>query len=162
MKYYMARKFVNRKQSTNNNANLTIDFLAGGSADLADKLKEVLATEVEVIKADNEENYYLEVFEKTKEKLQQKTPTNITVVYPNEDYIEYSFISGLLKTAHIENPKITGKVVGIDHLSIQHVETIKNIIETEQNTTDTEVRYTNGKREIKNLGFTGICVEIVS
>jgi len=47
-------------------------------------------------------------------------------------------------------------------LSITYVEELIKIIEAEQSTLDTEVRYTNGKREIKNLGFTGICVEIVS
>ena len=118
---------------------------------LADKLKETLVTEVEVIQADNEENYYLEVFEKIKEKLQQKTPANITVVYPNTDHLHYSFIVGLLKTAHVENPKITSKTIGIDSLSITHIEELTKIIEAEQNTTDAEVRYTNGKRTIKTL-----------
>ena len=118
-------------------------LLAGGNVNLADKLKETLEAEVEIIKANNEESYYIEVFEKIKEKLQQKTSTNITVVYPNTDHLHYSFIVGLLKTAHVENPKITSKTIGIDSLSITHIEELIKIIEAEKSAADIEVRYTN-------------------
>jgi len=122
-------------------------LLAGAPVGLADKLKETMAAEVETITRETAEDFFIDVLGKVKEKY--KTPTNITIVCQNTEYLDYGFVSGLLKTATWENPKITGKIVGVESLSIHKFEEIAAIIEAEQYTTDAEVRYQEGKREIR-------------
>jgi len=124
-------------------------LLAGGTVDLADKLQEALAIEVEAISHETPAAYFILVLERLKTKLQEKLPTHITVVYPNTDYLDYSFVSGLLKTAAWENPKITGKTIGVESLSVKELSALTEILGAEQYTTETEVRYREGKRESK-------------
>ncbi|HVI46024.1 MAG TPA: SDR family NAD(P)-dependent oxidoreductase [Chitinophaga sp.] len=126
-------------------------MLAGGSADLADKLKEKLAQEVLSVPESAPVDYFVKVLEKVKEKLREKEATHITVVCSHGDYLDYGFISGLLKSATQENPKVTGKVVVVDSLSVHDLEMLSGILEAEQYTGDTEVRYLGGKRCVKQL-----------
>ena len=124
-------------------------LLAGGTVGLADKLQAALAIEVEAISQQTPATYFISVLEKLKAKLQEKNPTHITVVYPNRDYLDYGFISGLLRTATWENPKVTGKIIGVDSLSVNDLPALTEILGSEQNTRETEIRYREGKREIK-------------
>lgn len=57
----------------------------------------------------------------------------------------------MLKTAGQENPKFRGKVIGVDHLSIQYKDNLISILEAEQNTTDIEIRYKDAKEKLKLL-----------
>ncbi|WP_161964264.1 SDR family NAD(P)-dependent oxidoreductase [Chitinophaga flava] len=126
-------------------------LLAGGSAELADKLKERLAQEVVAMPENTPVDYFINVLEIVKEKLAKKTATHIMVVCSHADYLDYGFVSGLLKTAAQENPKVTGKVIGVDSLGTQDLEMLTGILEAEQYTTDTEVRYQAGKRSVRTL-----------
>ena len=126
-------------------------LLAGGTGNLSDKLTEALTVEVATIKTDTAEAYFMSLLEKVKEKLQAKTPANIMVVCQNTDYSDYGFVSGLLKTATRENPKITGKIIGVESLSLRDLEELTEILRSEQHIPETEVRYKDGKREVKTL-----------
>ncbi|MEM6602350.1 MAG: beta-ketoacyl reductase, partial [Verrucomicrobiota bacterium] len=73
------------------------------------------------------------------------------VVYPNGETVNYGFISGLLKTAQLENPKFSGKTIGVERLSLQEAERLISLLEAEQVDSAKEVRYLRGKREAKEL-----------
>ncbi|WP_422653301.1 SDR family NAD(P)-dependent oxidoreductase, partial [Chitinophaga sp.] len=124
-------------------------LLAGGSVDLADKLKEVLELEVIPLSGETTEAYFLSVLEMVKPILTAKEATHIMIVCCNTDYVEYGFISGLLKTASQENPRVTGKIIGVERLNIIELETLITILEAEQQTADVEVCYHEGKRSVK-------------
>nr|WP_136667780.1 non-ribosomal peptide synthetase [Flavobacterium sp. H122] len=126
-------------------------LLAGGPAILADHLKESLEIEVELIGGDTPESYFVDVLDKVKEKLVEKGSCELVLVYQNSDYTDYGFVSGLLKTAVHENPRFRGRTIGVDSLSIQHRQELIGILEAEQNSKDIEVRYKDGKREVKTL-----------
>ncbi|MCW3465911.1 SDR family NAD(P)-dependent oxidoreductase [Chitinophaga nivalis] len=124
-------------------------LLAGAPASLADKLKDHLGVEVIAIPGEDATQYFMAVLEKVKEKLSTKATTHIILVYSNADYLDHAFVSGLLKTATLENNKVTGKIVGIDHLSLHNIGDVIRILEAEQYTTETDIRYVNGKRQTK-------------
>ncbi|RBL89850.1 SDR family NAD(P)-dependent oxidoreductase [Chitinophaga flava] len=126
-------------------------LLAGGASDLADKLKETLELEVAVLPGDTATSCFISALERVKEKLVTKKATHITVVCSNEEYADYGFISGLLKTAAQENPKVTGKIIGVERLNIQELQVLTQILEAEQYTRDTEVCYEDGERKIKTV-----------
>lgn len=126
-------------------------LLVGGSADLKDQIRERLEVDVENISGDTEETYFINVFEKVREKLLKKTQVHITLVCLTADYLDYSFVSGLLKSANLENPKITGKIVGVENFSLGALGSILSILEAEQSNSDIEVCYINGSREVKKL-----------
>ncbi|SFE51956.1 Acyl transferase domain-containing protein [Chitinophaga sp. CF118] len=127
-------------------------LLAGGADSLADKLTETLEMEVVAIPLQSTATYFMSVLNKIKEKLRERNPTHITVVCQNSDYLDCGFVSGLLKTATWENPKLTGKIIGVDSLSVTELDTLTEILRAEQNSTEAEVRYQKGKREIKIAG----------
>ncbi len=126
-------------------------LIAGGSVRLADKLREALEVDVVVVTGNSEEEYFLNVLKEVKEKTSKRNPLNITLICEYTAYIDYGFISGLLKSVHQENSKITGKVIGVDSLSLQKLSTLVEILETEQSRSDSEVRYIEGVREVKKL-----------
>ncbi|OEK09351.1 hypothetical protein A8C32_11565 [Flavivirga aquatica] len=127
--------------------------LAGGSAELAERLQTLLQIEVIVINEDNEINYYKKCKELVKSKFAAKSKHFITVIYSNEDYVNYSFISGLLKSANRENSRIIGKTIGIPDSSIENFETVHKIIESEKWDVSKEVRYNGIKREVRELSI---------
>ena len=124
-------------------------ILAGGNTELGARLAAGLNTVTKVIKEDDEEVYFKEVLKLVNEKIQAKRTLIITVVCENSQYHQYAFVSGLLKTAGLENPYLKGKILGIEKLSIHHLENIIETIKSENGSLDAEVRYLNGKREIK-------------
>ncbi|MCB9298326.1 MAG: SDR family NAD(P)-dependent oxidoreductase [Lewinellaceae bacterium] len=124
-------------------------LLAGGSASLADKLREVLEVEVSVLEPGAEEGQFIETFRLVKEMLQAGPATHITILCRHSEWRDYGFLVSLLKTTNLENPKLSGKVVGVDSLSIKHLEELTEIIEREQASEEVEVRYVEGKREVK-------------
>ncbi|TCN57662.1 SDR family NAD(P)-dependent oxidoreductase [Flavobacterium circumlabens] len=131
--------------------NSQLIILAGASANLADKLRENLVIEVENISSNSEEEFFITVFKKVQEKIAQKIPYDITIVYENQDYLEKSFVSGMLKTVSQETLKITGRTIGVDDLSVNQIEELSRILEYEISLSDTEVRYVNGQRQVKKV-----------
>ncbi|WP_233603296.1 SDR family NAD(P)-dependent oxidoreductase [Pedobacter sp. KBW06] len=128
-------------------------LLAGGSANLADQLSEGLEAEVSFVPAGTKVAYFKAVFQKIKDKIRQKSSVNLLIVYKNEDYLEYAFVAGLLKTAMQESPKIKGKIIGVDGLEVNLSEELLRILEDERepSLTDIEIRYQHGKRETKQF-----------
>jgi polyketide synthase PksN len=126
-------------------------LIAGGSADLADKLQEELEAEVRAIGAATPEAYLLAVLDEVKKRAQQKAPAHIIVVHQNSEQADYAFASGLLKTVAQEHSFLSGKVLGVEQLSMQHLDELVPLLQTEQHTADAEVRYRSGRREVKTL-----------
>ncbi|SFE52026.1 Phosphopantetheine attachment site [Chitinophaga sp. CF118] len=126
-------------------------LLAGGSGILAEKLAVRLETTVEAIPQQTPEAYFIHVLGKVKEKQAVKTATQIIIVCRNTDYMNYGFIAGLLKTATRENPKLTGKIIGVDNLSLTELGSLTKILEAEQHIKETEVRYKDGIRAIRTV-----------
>ncbi|NHA02806.1 amino acid adenylation domain-containing protein [Mucilaginibacter sp. HC2] len=126
-------------------------LLAGGSFQLAENLSATLEIEVKIISGETAEEALLNVLTIVKEKMKGKVASHILVLCSNEDYVEYGYISGFLKTAKIENAELSGKVLGVDSLSIKNVTDLTEILLAEQFTTDTEVRYEAGVRKIKQI-----------
>ena len=124
-------------------------LLAKGSGALADKLGKRLDTEVIAVKKSLSIPYFKKIFKKIRQKVGEKKPAHIIVMYGNALETDYAFISGLLKTMQLEHPKISGKTIGVDSLSTQQSDTLRGILEAEKNTADREVRYTEGFREVK-------------
>ena len=75
----------------------------------------------------------------------------IAVLHRNKDHADYGFVSGLLKTAQQENPKIAGKIIGVDSLLLKEIDSLVEILESEQKDACQEVRYVKGVREVKRV-----------
>ncbi|MET4141391.1 SDR family NAD(P)-dependent oxidoreductase [Pedobacter sp. UYP1] len=126
-------------------------LIAGGAAGLCDKLQEELGLEVLNVTQEQPALYFQTILENIKSKIQQKGPAHLTVICQHDDYLEYGFISGLLKTVKLEHPAITGKVLSVDSLSVKNLDELAAIIEAEQGNIASEVSYKDGVREIKKL-----------
>ncbi|WP_223148939.1 SDR family NAD(P)-dependent oxidoreductase [Aquimarina sp. RZ0] len=126
-------------------------LLAGGSIALADSLRSSLVLEVISLKEGSALSYYNEVLSIVQDRLELKEAISVTVLYANEDYISYGFISGLLKTASIENSRFTGKTLGVPSLSISAIDVLVSIIEQEVSDSSAEVRYISGTREVLEI-----------
>ncbi|RQO64205.1 hypothetical protein DBR43_33120, partial [Pedobacter sp. KBW06] len=124
-------------------------LLAGGTADLADKLKERLEVEVQAIPQATEAIYFGVVMEQLQLQLRQNNPVHVVVVCQNRDYLDYGFISGLLKTASLENPNVTAKVIGVESLSVREIEVLSDLLEAEKESREPELRYVAGERQTK-------------
>jgi len=125
--------------------------LAGGSVALTDALQELLGAEVIAINTTNELEYYDEFLALIKARLVSKESSNIIVLYQNSDYLEYSFIRGILKTVEQESPDIDGKLIGVPDLSINSLEELQKLIKTEESDSEKEIRYLEGVREVKSI-----------
>lgn len=133
-------------------------LIAGGSALLADKLKDRLALEVRAIPDMSESAYFQFVWEIISAKGRTKSPLQLSLVYPNQQAHNYSFISGLLKTAHKESPMISGKLIGVEALNLPHFEELVDVLANESRAANQtegceEVRYQEGIRKTRKLNL---------
>ncbi|MEM6602135.1 MAG: SDR family NAD(P)-dependent oxidoreductase, partial [Verrucomicrobiota bacterium] len=129
----------------------TLMVLAGGSASLAEALTDRLICEVIALEASTEMDYYLKLQELVQKCLVGKVSTHLTVLYRAKEAVRYIFISGLLRTAQLEHPGFSGKVIAIERLSLQALDTLSEIISSEQADRSLEVRYLGDKREVKEV-----------
>ena len=124
-----SEKPLSHKAKPSNNNPLIL--LLGSSVDLADRLKDNLEIDVKNINGTSSEDCFLSVFDIVKEKMQEKTATDILVVYENADYTEFGFLSGMLKSAEKESSKVRFKMLGLDQLAITNLEVIEDILKEE-------------------------------
>lgn len=124
-------------------------LIASASFSLVDRLKEMLTSEVLPIIGNSEGEYFEYVLGQIKNRIKSNYAVHITVVVSEADFHDYAFLSGLLKTAHLENSCITGKVLCLENISDNNLEELVEILTVEQYTIEPEVRYTNGKREVR-------------
>jgi polyketide synthase PksN len=118
---------------------------------LAEALTDRLAQGVIAIGDLSLVGYYLRLQALIQEKLTERQSTQILVLYGNDRAVDYGFVSGMLKTAWLENSKLSGKTIGIESLSLNDLDILVDIIEKESQDVSTEVRYVSGQREIKVL-----------
>lgn len=124
-------------------------FLAGGSALLAEKLEERLECEVRLISENTPEGVFIHILEEFQQRKLAKTM--VQFVYAITDELDYSFISGMLKTAVQESALLLGKTIGVESLSVNELSSLSGILLAEQANPAAEVRYQNGQREVKEL-----------
>jgi polyketide synthase PksN len=129
----------------------TVIIIAGGPIALAEALTDRLAQGVIAIGDLSLVGYYLRLQALIQEKLTERQSTQILVLYGNDRAVDYGFVSGMLKTAWLENSKLSGKTIGIESLSLNDLDILVDIIEKESQDVSTEVRYVSGQREIKVL-----------
>ncbi|KFF06343.1 SDR family NAD(P)-dependent oxidoreductase [Flavobacterium reichenbachii] len=135
-------------ESKRQNECKTIVLLNEGSLLLAEKLQEELEIEVMLFSSANEIEKWWEISTMIK-KYNNQGSIQLLLVYQNSDYLQVDFLSGLLKTAKLEFPKINGKLLGLDSITIRDLDQITGYIEAEIGRDEDEVRYVNGVREVK-------------
>ncbi|WP_226294048.1 SDR family NAD(P)-dependent oxidoreductase [Aquimarina algicola] len=126
-------------------------LLAGGSKELSKSLQKKLGVEVQSLEQNIEVNYFIEIFQKVKQIIKDNAFKDITILYKNNDYIKYGFVSGLLKTAQMESQKITTRMIGVDSLSIKTIDTLIDRLKKEHQEGFTDVRYKDDIREEKHF-----------
>ncbi|WP_025764162.1 SDR family NAD(P)-dependent oxidoreductase [Dyadobacter tibetensis] len=126
-------------------------LLAGGSARLADALSQETKMPVESISCQTAEDLFFTVLQKIKSGMEQRVPLHFIVLVQNHEFAEYGYITGLLKTANQENASISGRVVGVERLISNEQKWLASILTFEKDKIESEVRYINGKRQVKSL-----------
>ncbi|MGN7825038.1 SDR family NAD(P)-dependent oxidoreductase, partial [Chitinophaga sp. 22536] len=127
-------------------------LLAGGPLGLDEKLRQTIPeAEVIVTTAVEAEEYFVQVFLEIRKKMEGKAVANVLVLFPEEESLRYRFIGGLLKTASREYPRLKSKTIGVERLSLQDIEELAQLVSCELDTSDAEVRYRGGVREVKQL-----------
>ncbi|KAA1246242.1 SDR family NAD(P)-dependent oxidoreductase, partial [Aquimarina sp. RZ0] len=126
-------------------------ILSGGSVSLSDKLRESLECAVFTVDESDELSYYQKIQEILKPFLLTKRDTQVIVLYRNSEYLDYSFITGLLRTAVQENPKLQGKTIGLDSLSIKELDELLSTLHSEFSDVSKEVRYLDTVRQVRRL-----------
>ncbi|MGH1516458.1 amino acid adenylation domain-containing protein [Chryseobacterium sp. JK1] len=126
-------------------------LLVDSPAQLAENLKTELGIETTTIDGQIAEDYLIDVMSVIKKRMAEKNASHILIVCCIADYLDYGLISGLLKTASLENQGITGKIISVDRLSVKDAPELTSILQRELSTVDTEVRYESGLRKVKKL-----------
>ncbi len=126
-------------------------IIAGKNNVLADHLTEILGIQVTNIQAKDEEEIFNIVLETIKQKLLNKIQLHYIILFEQEDELAYSFLSGILKSVTKENPIVSGKTIVLDKISMETIDQLYEIIKIESTTRDQEVKYVNGKRQVRTL-----------
>lgn len=99
--------------------------------------------------AENFGNYAIRVFKEVKQLLASRPKNNILVqviVPENSEKHVFLAISGLLKTAGLENPVFAGQIIGLESEELMPL-AVERIIEDSKTPSDTIIRYRSGCRE---------------
>jgi acyl transferase domain-containing protein/acyl carrier protein/2-polyprenyl-3-methyl-5-hydroxy-6-metoxy-1,4-benzoquinol methylase len=128
-----------------------IIILAGGSGTMADDLYNHFSLTATAINTAKEEDFFMEILSLAKTVMPHKNATHIVVACSQDQYYQYGFITGLLKTLTQENPRITGKLISIEDQVFQNLEELGGILINERQNADHEVRYSAGKREVRSM-----------
>lgn len=133
----------------------TIVYVIGGNPILADAIRNSYEAEIQSITIENEISTYIQIFEDLKQRLHSKIRTQVIVLGSNEEYEQYGFLSGMLKTLTLEHPNFEGKVIAIKDFSTHNSHEILEILNKEQFNKAVEVKYTSLERlEKSNRQFT--------
>lgn len=124
----------------------TIVYVIGADPILIDVIKNSYEAEVQSVSIESEISIYIHVFKHFKNRLQTKVKTQIIVLGANEEYGQFGFLSGMLKTLTLENPNIEGKVIAVDNFSICNSHKILEILNKERFNKVVEVKYNSNKR----------------
>jgi probable biosynthetic protein (TIGR04098 family) len=124
----------------------TIVYMIGGNPILADAIRNSYEAEIQSITIENEIATYIQIFEDLKQRLHSKIRTQVIVLGSNEEYEQYGFLSGMLKTLSLEHPNFEGKVIAVEDFSIHSSNEILEILNKEQFNKAVEVKYTSLER----------------
>ena len=99
------------------------------------------------------ERYAYEIFKEIQKILNKRIQNNIllqVVIFTGEEKELFRGISGLLKTAQLENPRLLGQVIELEEN--ENIESIvKKLKENSQNPKEKEIRYEKGKRYVRSI-----------
>ncbi|MFH6942771.1 SDR family NAD(P)-dependent oxidoreductase [Flavobacterium sp. FlaQc-50] len=133
----------------------TIVYMIGGNPILEDAIRNSYEAEIQSITIENEISTYIQIFEDVKQRVHTKERIQLIVLGSNEEYEQFGFLSGMLKTLTLEHPNLEGKVIAIEDFSIHNIHEILEILNKEQFNKAVEVRYTALERlEKRNAEFT--------
>jgi probable biosynthetic protein (TIGR04098 family) len=124
----------------------TIVYMIGGNPILADAIRNSFEAEIQSITIENEISTYIQIFENLKQRLHTKLKTQLIVLGSNEEYEQYGFLSGMLKTLTLEHPNFEGKIIAVEDFSIHNSHEIIGILNKEQFNKAVEVKYTSIER----------------
>lgn len=111
---------------------------------LINSLKQTLNTDVISITSADKDTFLVKIIDQVKNLSLSKQKADITLLYQNEARLDFAFVSGLFKTMNLENPRLSGKIIGVENLKES---TISQVLEAEKYSTDPDIRYLGGKRE---------------
>lgn len=133
----------------------TIVYMIGGNPILEDAIRNSYEADIQSITIENEISTYIQIFEDVKQRLHTKVRTQLIVLGSNEEYEQFGFLSGMLKTLALEHPNLEGKVIAIEDFSIHNIDEILEILHKEQFNKAVEVKYTSLERlEKSNVELT--------
>lgn len=124
--------------------------LMNASPQLAEHIKEQQEAEVVAVMETNETDVFLSVFRELRSKLKQQGKKRLTIVYRNEELAEYYFLSGLLKSASLEDRQLSVQLLGVDDLSPTAAARLCQLLDQESGTRDVEVCYRGSQRYVKD------------
>jgi polyketide synthase PksN len=93
------------------------------------------------------QRYADEIFEEIRAILKEKTNSKvlIQIVIFSKEQVPFSGLSGLLKTAHLENAKLVGQIIEVEPKD--NAQTIREkLLENSHQPFDSHIRYQDGKR----------------
>ena len=143
---YLYESIWQPKINTNNRVDTTIsnEFIVVG--DFPNVALQGTITRISDIE---ETVLFATVFDKVKQAITSRNPVRFVLIYDDKIEHKVQFLSGLLRTAAIENPKVLWKCIGVDLDTNTDIEQLSKIIIAELNEKETIVRYDNLKREVK-------------
>ena len=115
------------------------------AAELSDQLDLV----VDTISYHDEETYFMEVFDLVKDKINAKKKTQINLVYEFNEQVDAGFIAGLFQSLRHESKNVSGKAIGFDELSLDHIESVAEILKKEMLLAGTYIRYVDEVRNVR-------------
>lgn len=133
----------------NNNKKFSHIFLCGSKTEgWATILKQNVSAEVILIPEADTQAFFIFVLNEIKKIKKGK----VLIIYHNEESQTYSYLSGLLKTMHLENPYFSGVIMGADQWTAGEngYHLIQNI-ERETGCDEVEVKIIKNERWIKKL-----------
>ncbi len=126
--------------------------LAGSTASVAEGLRRALSLEVSHVTPDTGHLAYFDgLFDRLGADIKNNKASHTLVLCSTATLSDHGFVSGLFKSAHRENPKVSGKVLCVDEELMQDSTALASLIAQELSTGDTEVKYTGQARYIKDL-----------
>ncbi len=136
----------------NSNTNCEV-ILAGSTSEIAERLIDELEIQVTNVQCQNEEEFFNTIIDIVKQKIKAKSATNFLILFEEQEYLAYGFVSGILKSVSKETSLITGKTISVNRISVENIDLLCKIIKEEKNTEENEVQYHNKDREVKEISI---------
>ncbi|WP_281988849.1 type I polyketide synthase, partial [Aquimarina aggregata] len=129
-------------------------ILCGVSKKSIKNIKSLLGENQEVIHIEKNEDavlIYKRVFEIIKSNIKKSEQFGISVIFDESERIMFGFLSGLLKTARIENRNLKTRTIGVQNIRKIPSDVLYDMVSKEIYGKSQEVKYIDGIRSVKKL-----------